>query len=105
MVNIKNDIEYEPLVGGELSTDIKSASDMVYPDGYKNKSLASILARSLNVYRSGNPIEECQRWYDNLPKNDKEVIKSIPNFNAEIFRKCTGIDVNRGLKLYEIMER
>lgn len=37
---------------------------------------------------------ECgQIWWDGLSKEDKEVIKSIPNFDAAIFYECTGIKV------------
>mgnify|MGYP004630305387 FL=1 len=36
---------------------------------------------------------ELQNWWDNLTDNDKKAIKSLPNFDAEIFRKCTGIRV------------
>lgn len=36
---------------------------------------------------------ERQMWWNALSKNEKEIIKSIPNFNAEIFFQCTGIKV------------
>ena len=35
-----------------------------------------------------------QIWWDNLPEYDKDIILSIPNFDAEIFRECTGIKVS-----------
>lgn len=34
-----------------------------------------------------------QRW-NALTDKQKEIIKSIPNFDADIFKECTGIDVN-----------
>ena len=35
---------------------------------------------------------ECaQLWWNNLSDNEKQIIKSIPNFNADIFYECTGI--------------
>lgn len=38
---------------------------------------------------------ECgQFWWDRLSDSDKNCIKSIPNFDPEIFRECTGIEVN-----------
>ena len=37
--------------------------------------------------------EEKQEWYDNLTEEDKVEIKSIPNFDADIFKEITGIDV------------
>jgi len=37
---------------------------------------------------------ECaQIWWNGLSECDKLIIKSLPNFDAEIFRKCTRIDV------------
>lgn len=33
-------------------------------------------------------------WWDGLSDNEKEVIKAIPNFDAEIFYQCTGIKVD-----------
>ena len=37
---------------------------------------------------------ECaQIWWDGLKKREKDVIKSIPNFDSDIFKKCTGITV------------
>ena len=32
-------------------------------------------------------------WWNSLDEKEKEVIKSIPNFDKEIFKKVTGIDV------------
>ena len=34
-----------------------------------------------------------QIWWDGLSQKEKDVIKSIPNFNSDIFRNCTGITV------------
>ena len=36
-----------------------------------------------------------QLWWDTLSDNQKNIIKALPNFNAEIFKECTGIDVNK----------
>ena len=37
---------------------------------------------------------ECgQLWWDNLTDDKKKIIKSIPNFDAEIFEQCTGIKI------------
>lgn len=36
--------------------------------------------------------DSLQDEWDNLSDKKKEIIKSIPNFDAEIFKKCTGID-------------
>ena len=34
-----------------------------------------------------------QLWWDSLPEHEKEIIRAIPNFDAEIFFQCTGIRV------------
>ena len=34
-----------------------------------------------------------QEWWNGLSKEDKNEIISIPNFDAAIFKECTGIDV------------
>ena len=37
---------------------------------------------------------ECARvWWDGLPEEHKQVILSLPNFDADIFEECTGIRV------------
>lgn len=39
---------------------------------------------------------ECnQIWWDRLDNSQKEIIKSIPNFNESIFEEITGIKVNK----------
>lgn len=38
-----------------------------------------------------------QLWWDNLSDCNKNVIKSLPNFDAEIFKEITGIDINKGV--------
>ena len=38
--------------------------------------------------------EAAQIWWDGLNTIDKNIIKSIPNFDAEKFQKCTGIKVD-----------
>lgn len=35
-----------------------------------------------------------QSWWNDLSEGSKEIIKSIPNFDAEIFYECTGIRVD-----------
>jgi hypothetical protein len=37
--------------------------------------------------------KERQQWYDDLSGEEKQEIKSIPNFDAEIFEQCTMIRV------------
>ena len=34
-----------------------------------------------------------QAWWDKLDDEKKEIVKAIPNFDADVFRECTGIEV------------
>ena len=36
--------------------------------------------------------EEAQKWWDNLSPDKREIIKALPNFDPDIFKKCTGIE-------------
>ena len=39
---------------------------------------------------------ECaQMWWDNANEEVKQCILDLPNFDAGIFKECTGIDVNK----------
>lgn len=40
--------------------------------------------------------EYAQRWWDALSDEDKGIIRSLPNFDADIFKQCTGITVEVG---------
>ena len=37
--------------------------------------------------------EACGNWWKNMTEDNKEIIKSIPNFDAEVFEHITGIKV------------
>ena len=43
--------------------------------------------------RAMSPKETAQHWWKSLGKEDKEAVLSLPNFDAEIFREITGINV------------
>ena len=36
--------------------------------------------------------DACRRWWDNMTQENKDIIKSIPNFNIDVFCDITGID-------------
>lgn len=36
--------------------------------------------------------EDKQKWWDSLSKEDKDEVKALPNFNADKFCKCVGIE-------------
>ena len=37
--------------------------------------------------------ENAQIWWDSLNDDQKEVIKALPNFDAEIFEQCVGVKI------------
>ena len=37
--------------------------------------------------------EACKNWWKNMTKENKKIVKSIPNFDAEVFEHITGIKV------------
>lgn len=38
---------------------------------------------------------ERQEWWDSLTKEKKDIVMSLPNFDKDIFKEITGIDVNK----------
>ena len=50
--------------------------------------------RSIEGYlKSYTFFEACKNGWDNMTDNNKEIIKSMPNFNPEIFKEVTGIEI------------
>lgn len=37
--------------------------------------------------------EACENWWKSLSDKDKKIIKTMPNFDKDIFKKITGIEV------------
>ena len=37
--------------------------------------------------------EACKNWWDGMSEENKKIIKDMPNFDPEIFKKITGIEV------------
>lgn len=44
--------------------------------------------------KKNNKSESGQIWWNSLSYREKSIIKSLPNFDAEIFKKCTGVTVD-----------
>ena len=42
--------------------------------------------------------EACKNWWDGTTEENRDIIKSMPNFDAKVFFDITGIDVRRGDK-------
>lgn len=41
--------------------------------------------------------EACKNWWKNMSTKNKEIIKSIPNFDANVFKEITGIEVTHNV--------
>lgn len=41
------------------------------------------------------PMKSPQKWWDGLYKVEKNIVMSLPNFDADIFKKITGIEVRK----------
>ena len=39
--------------------------------------------------------DACRRWWDDMGQYNRDIIKSIPNFNIDVFCDITGIDKNK----------
>lgn len=46
-------------------------------------------------YDNLDTLERRQWWWHDLTSTDKEAFYNLPNFDAQIFRECTAIDVNK----------
>ena len=42
-----------------------------------------------------NVEDEAQEWWDSLAKASKDIVMSLPNFDKNIFKEITGIDVDK----------
>ena len=71
----------EWICSSDMSEDEKTA----HPEYKTTKGYLKILDES----------ESAQLWWDALPDEEREVIKALPNFDADIFLECTGININR----------
>lgn len=73
------------VVGWIYSNDMTEEEKLAYPTHKTTGGYLKVLDES-----------ECkQSWWNNLSEHDKNIIKSIPNFDSDIFKECTGIDVTK----------
>ena len=66
--------------------DMTADEKLVHPD-------AETVGGCLKEYSTLEQIERVNWWRD-LPKNNQEAVMSMPNFDKEIFKQITGIDVD-----------
>lgn len=65
-----------------------------FDDMSEEEKEANPNAKDTNGYLKIMKPHECaQDWWDKLKDTDKKIILSIPNFDREIFKEITGIDV------------
>lgn len=76
-------------------------SDWAPIDWFASDARALLSDISLTMYKGKDDhydyyssIEDRQNWWDNLSEKDKNVIKELPNFDPEIFYRCTDIKVD-----------
>ena len=69
--------------------------EWIYPEDMTDKEKVEHPAyKTTNGYlKVLDKSEHRQLWWDNLSDTEKETIKSIPNFEPDIFFECTGIRV------------
>ena len=73
----KNVVEW--VCASDMSEDEKKA----HPEYKTTEGYLKILDES----------ESAQLWWNGLSNEKREIIKALPNFDADIFRECTGIKV------------
>lgn len=98
------DWNYSSFNFGCFNTDTESTimlfnkpSDWTYYDWHTSRAKALLSDISLTKWFSGyyySSVEDRQNWWNNLSEEDKNVIKELPNFDPEIFYKCTDIKVD-----------
>ena len=73
----------------------KNVVELVYEEDMTDEEkLANPTYETTGGYLKVLDESECgQLWWDGLPDRQKNIIKAIPNFDANIFQQCTGIEV------------
>lgn len=103
-------------------TFFNKISDWTFCDwlGSRAKEILSSMPSSIRYIRTGDMTEKekeehpefkvtggylkviinCERerqvWWDNLLQNERETVMRLPNYDAGIFKKITGIEVRKG---------
>ena len=73
----------------------KNVVELVYEEDMTDEEkLANPTYETTGGYLKVLDESECgQLWWDGLSDRQKNIIKAIPNFDANIFQQCTGIEV------------
>ena len=74
--------------------DFRSTEFILSDDMTEEEKAAHPDWETIQGYLKKRDISECcQRWWMNLSMNEKCIIQNMPNFDAEIFKEITGIQV------------
>ncbi|MDY2957070.1 MAG: hypothetical protein SOR59_05640 [Lachnospiraceae bacterium] len=65
------------------------------PSDWTYQDWLSSSARLIMTGCPSNILIYAQEWWDSLTKKKKDIVMSLPNFDKYIFRKITGINVNK----------
>ena len=96
LFNIPSRMSYDEFVASKYYVALNSSPFTLtewieYTDEEKKESERKALDEGyLKVYTYK---EACGNWWKNMTEDNKEIIKSIPNFDAEVFEHITGIKV------------
>lgn len=67
-------------------------SDMTY-EGWESSEARRIIGGFFQ-FKTKKPLNVPeQNWWNNLSKEKQEIVLSLPNFDADIFKEITNIDV------------
>ena len=99
LFNKMSDITYREWLNSDVRRLMnripKNVVEWVYEDNMSDKEkIDNPTYKTTGGYLKVLDEPECaQLWWDELSDDDKNIITNLPNFDAEIFRECTGIKV------------
>ena len=100
MFNKPSDWTYDDWLGSDarhlLNQIPKNVVEWVYSEDMTDEEKAAYPTHeTTGGYLKVLDEAECgQLWWGELSDEEKNVIKSIPNFDSDIFEQCTGIKVD-----------
>ena len=99
MFNKPSDMTYREWINSDarylLNQIPKNVVELVYEEDMTDgEKLANPTYETTGGYLKVLDESECgQLWWNRLSDRQKNIIKAIPNFDANIFQQCTGIEV------------
>lgn len=94
--NKDSGMAYDEFLNSKYHVAIRS-SDFVLTEWipYTNEEMEdSPIRKCIGGYLKEYTYQEaCKNWWNNMSDNNKKIIQEIPNFDKEIFKEITGIEV------------